>query len=82
MISIIGELRDFGIIIDVGDPCADAREVFEEYGLHLLADPQQGAYDGVLLAVKHREFVNLGLKGLSAFCKKGGIFYDIKEALA
>jgi len=82
VVSIINELRDFGINVDVWDPCADAEEVHEEYGLLLVTDPRPETYDGVLLAVKHQEFVRAGKEGLTAFCRKGGIFYDIKEALS
>ena len=81
VVSIIRELQEFGIIVDVWEPCADAEEVFEEYGIRPLARPRSAAYDGVLMAVKHQEFITMGIDGLKTFCKKGGIFYDIKEAL-
>ena len=80
--SIISELRDFSINVDVWDPCADAEEVYEEYGFRLITDLRPETYDGVLLAVPHKEFVEAGKEGLAAFCRKGGIFYDIKEALS
>jgi UDP-N-acetyl-D-glucosamine/UDP-N-acetyl-D-galactosamine dehydrogenase len=79
--SIVRELQEFGIVVDVWDPCADAEEVHEEYGIRPVARPRPAAYDGVLLAVKHQEFIGMGTEGLKAFCNKGGIFYDIKEAL-
>jgi UDP-N-acetyl-D-galactosamine dehydrogenase len=82
VVSIIKELQDFGIIIDIWDPCADAQEVDDEYGIRPISAPRQEAYDGVILAVKHQEFVILGKEGLRAFCKKGGVFFDLKEALA
>jgi UDP-N-acetyl-D-glucosamine/UDP-N-acetyl-D-galactosamine dehydrogenase len=79
--SIVRELQEFGVVVDVWDPCADAEEVHEEYGIRPIASPRPAAYDGVLLAVKHQEFIGMGAAGLKAFCNKGGIFYDIKEAL-
>ncbi len=82
VISIVKELEEFGIVVDVWDPCADPDEVHEEYGIHPVGAPRTGFYDGVVLAVKHREFVARKKAGLEAFCKEGGIFYDIKEALA
>jgi UDP-N-acetyl-D-galactosamine dehydrogenase len=81
VLNIIDELKDFGIKVDVWDPCADGEEVHEEYGIHPVAVPQKGTYDAVLLAVKHQEFVEMGAEGLKAFGKKNSIFYDIKEAL-
>jgi UDP-N-acetyl-D-glucosamine/UDP-N-acetyl-D-galactosamine dehydrogenase len=79
--SIVHELREFGVVVDVWDPCADTDEVHEEYGFRPVARPNTAGYDGVLLAVKHKEFITMGTAGLKGFCKKGGIFYDIKEAL-
>jgi UDP-N-acetyl-D-glucosamine/UDP-N-acetyl-D-galactosamine dehydrogenase len=81
VVSIIKELREFGMMVDVWDPCADSGEVHEEYGIMPVSAPHTASYDGVILAVKHREFVAKGKTGLIAFCKEGGIFYDIKEAL-
>ncbi|MBN1306762.1 MAG: Vi polysaccharide biosynthesis UDP-N-acetylglucosamine C-6 dehydrogenase TviB, partial [Chitinispirillaceae bacterium] len=82
VVSIIRELEEFGIIVEVWDPCADAEEVFEEYGIHPVSAPASEPYDGVILAVKHREFVTTGIERLIALRKPEGIFYDIKEALA
>jgi len=29
--------------------------------------------------VKHKEFVDIGKKGLCSYLRTGGVFYDIKE---
>ncbi|HEX7510918.1 MAG TPA: nucleotide sugar dehydrogenase [Chitinivibrionales bacterium] len=81
VISIVKELQDFGITVDIWDPGTDAEEVKHEYGIEPIAQPSIGSYDGVLLAVKHREFIALGKNGLLKFLKQNGVFYDIKEAL-
>lgn len=82
VLDIIKELREFGVRIDVWDPWAEAHEVTHEYGLVPLPSPRRGAYDAVVLAVKHRQFIDMGRKGLCGFLKKGGVFYDPKETLA
>ena len=82
VVSIIKELQEFGIGIDVWDPCADTEEVYAEYGIRPIPAPRPAAYDGVILAVKHQEFVTLGKEGLQAFCKKNGVFFDLKEAIS
>lgn len=79
VLDIIYELEAFGVSIDVWDPVADTEEVKEEYGIELTARPGKKMYDAVLFAVKHEEFVKLGRKGLEAFLKPNGEFYDIKE---
>lgn len=82
VLDIIKELRDFGVTIDVWDPIADPAEVKHEYGIDILNKPLPGLYEGVVLAVKHKEFVALGKEGLKRFCNSNGIFYDIKEILS
>jgi UDP-N-acetyl-D-glucosamine/UDP-N-acetyl-D-galactosamine dehydrogenase len=79
VVSIIRELEDYGIKVDVLDPCACSEEVFEEYNISLIAEPAKLFYDGVMLAVKHEIFIGAGVAGLSSYLKPGGIFYDIKE---
>jgi len=82
VMSIVKELREFGIMVDVWDPGADAEEVRHEYGIEPVLNPQPASYDGIVLAVKHREFITLGKTGLLKFLSSpNGIFYDIKEAL-
>lgn len=79
VIDIINELKDFGVNIDLWDPVANGEEVLEEYKIKPINKPQKNKYDGVVLAVKHKEFIDLGKNGLCMFLKKNGIFYDLKE---
>ena len=81
VIDIINELKDFGMSVDVWDPFAHPRDVKHEYNLALCTKPQQNIYDGILLAVKHFQFLDLGVESLKAFGKEHAIFYDIKEVL-
>ena len=57
VITIIKELQEFGILVDVWEPVADREEVRHEYGIMPIAEPEPSSYDGVVLAVKHREFI-------------------------
>ena len=82
VVDIINELQDFGMKVDVWEPVADAGDVKHEYGIVPIKQPKAGAYDGVVLAVKHTKFIELGLNNLKRFLDKGGIFYDIKESFA
>ena len=81
VMDIIKEMRDFGMKVDVWEPVADPAEVKDEYGIVPVELPAPGAYDAVVLAVKHRQFLELGKAGLEKFLIKGGIFYDVKEAM-
>ncbi len=82
VLDIVKELRDFGIHIDITDPSADPAEVKHEYGITLVEKPVLGTYQGVVLAVAHTTFVELGKDALSKYCVPEGVFYDIKELFA
>ena len=81
VITIINELKEFHIAVDVWEPVADAAEIHEEYGIQPIAQPKPESYDGIILAVKHQQFVDLGINGIRKYLTPGGVFYDIKEAL-
>jgi UDP-N-acetyl-D-galactosamine dehydrogenase len=80
VITIINELKDFGIQVDVWDPVAQKDEVKHEYGIDTIAVPEENTYDGVVLAVKHKEFIGMGKEGFEKLLNKNGILYDLKEA--
>ena len=82
VVDIIAELEEYGISVDVHDPWVDAGEAREHYGVELVAEPAAGAYDGIILAVAHRQFRELDAKQLRAFGKEEGhVLYDLKYVL-
>jgi UDP-N-acetyl-D-galactosamine dehydrogenase len=81
VVDIVGELTSYGTEVDVHDPWVDAAEAKEEYGLDLVAAPEEGAYDVVIIAVAHEQFRALGEEGIKAFGKKTSVLYDIKYVL-
>ena len=80
-IDVISELRGYNILVDVCDPWVDAAEAEEEYGITLASGPEQGAYDAVIVAVAHDQFVERGAAVLRELCKPEGILYDVKSVL-
>ncbi|MGB5166289.1 MAG: UDP binding domain-containing protein, partial [Woeseiaceae bacterium] len=81
VIDIVKELGSYGANVDVCDPWVDAAEARDEYGLELVADPEKGGYDAVIVAVAHDQFRKLGASGIKAFCKQNSVLYDIKYVL-
>jgi len=81
VVDIIDELESYGASVDVHDPWVNAEDAMAEYGIELVSEPQQGAYDVVVIAVAHDEFRALGEKGIRAFGKDKSIVYDIKYVL-
>lgn len=81
VIDIINELNSFGCVVDVFDPWADKEEVKHEYNLDLLCsldDVNGKQYEGVILAVAHKQFKELDFSYLK---KNGAVIYDVKGIL-
>ena len=81
VVDVIDGLRDFGVAVDVYDPHANPEEARKEYGLELIDTPQPATYDGIILAVAHQEFREMGAKALRSFGKAGALLYDLKYVL-
>ena len=60
------------------DPLADAETARIDCGVDLIAQPTDGQYDAVILAVAHDAFHTLGAARLRAFGKPGALIYDLK----
>ena len=81
VVDIVAELRSYNAQVDVHDPWVNADEARHEYGLDLVAEPQPGQYDAVILAVAHREFTERGAEGIRALGKPGAVIFDVKRTL-
>jgi UDP-N-acetyl-D-galactosamine dehydrogenase len=78
VIDIIKELRQFNINVDVYDPYAEKKEVEEEYQIKLL-DKIQSTYEGIVLAVSHKVFLNMDLNSFKS--SKSSVVFDTKAFL-
>jgi UDP-N-acetyl-D-galactosamine dehydrogenase len=79
VINVIRELQDFKVDVDVYDPWADSEEVKHEYGLELKSDINVNDYDGIMLAVSHKEFKKLEEPIKKAKQNSNLVVYDIKS---
>jgi UDP-N-acetyl-D-galactosamine dehydrogenase len=82
VIDVIRELAGYSATVEVWDPWVDAAEARREYGLALLEAPRAGAYDAVVLAVAHRDFVEMGAAAIRALAKPDAPLFDVKDALS
>ncbi|WP_411359035.1 Vi polysaccharide biosynthesis UDP-N-acetylglucosamine C-6 dehydrogenase TviB [Pseudidiomarina salilacus] len=78
VVDIIDELKEYGVEVDVYDPWVDAEEAQQEYGVTPVAQPQSAAYDGVVVAVAHNQFKQMGIDGMKALAKSEHVIYDLK----
>ncbi|WP_018867258.1 MULTISPECIES: nucleotide sugar dehydrogenase [unclassified Thioalkalivibrio] len=82
VVDIIQDLHGYHAEVEIWDPWVDAAEARQEYGLELLPDsPDPGRYDAIILAVPHREFIDLGPRGLQRFARERAVIFDVKSVL-
>jgi UDP-N-acetyl-D-galactosamine dehydrogenase len=79
--SIIQELKEFGVHALVVDPYADPDETKHEYGLSLSTMDDLVRLDGMVLAVSHRQYLEMGTASIVARLKPNGVLIDVKSAL-
>ncbi|THJ19657.1 MAG: nucleotide sugar dehydrogenase [Nitrospira sp. CG24D] len=79
--DIINELREYGVQVVVHDPIAESDEAVHEYGIKLVDLKQIKDVDGVILAVAHRSFLEMGLSELLKPLRdlKSGVLIDVKS---
>lgn len=78
VIDVIQELREYGISVDVHDPWVDPAEARAEYGLNIVTTPEPQSYDGLVLAVAHDDFRQLGTEGLLRLLREQHAIFDVK----
>ncbi len=81
VVDIINELREYNCEVEIYDPWVDPKEASREYKINPIKEPKQGVYDAIVIAVKHREFSNMGKESIRKLCREKSIVFDIKYAL-
>jgi len=81
VVDIVQALHGYNAKVDVHDPWVNAAEAEHEYGISPVAEPARGAYDAIIVAVGHQQFVAMGEAGIRAFGKPGAVLYDVKYVL-
>jgi UDP-N-acetyl-D-galactosamine dehydrogenase len=79
--DILTELRQFGINAMIHDPLASAPEAVHEYGLKLTPIEELKSLDGMVFAVSHKHYLELGSARLCELVRDGGVICDVKSAL-
>lgn len=81
VMDMVTELKDFNCVVDVYDPWAAADEAQQEYGISLVAKPETGAYDAIILAVAHDQFKEMGESAIRELGAGTHVLYDLKYLL-
>ncbi len=79
--DILTELEQFGIKALIHDPVANPAEAVHEYGVKLSPLDEFRALDGLILAVSHKAYLEMGQQQLLSSVRDGGVVADVKSAL-
>lgn len=79
IVDVVHELQEYGAEVDIYDPWVDSDEAMHEYGVTLVEEPKKSTYQGIILGVAHREFVEMGADKIRGFGSQGHVFYDLKS---
>ncbi len=79
--DILRELEQFGIQAAIHDPYANAADAKHEYGVKLASFDEMQELDALVLAVSHREYLELGADKIAARLRDGGVLLDVKSVL-
>ncbi|NOZ32670.1 MAG: nucleotide sugar dehydrogenase, partial [Alphaproteobacteria bacterium] len=79
VLDVINTLRGFRAEITVWDPWVDPARCQAEFGVASVREmPAPGRHDGLVAAVGHEEFHELGPAGVRALGCPGAVLYDVK----
>ncbi|HET9576100.1 MAG TPA: UDP binding domain-containing protein, partial [Nitrospira sp.] len=76
-------LQEYGVQVVVHDPLADSEEAVAEYGLHLSEWGSLTNADGIVLAVAHQAYVEMGPQKILDLLRnqEHGVLIDVKSVL-
>ncbi len=78
IVDVIKALKEYHVNITIYDPWANPEDVLHEYNLQTTNVLPSDRFDAVVLAVSHKDFLNLDLEKLR---KENSVLYDVKGVL-
>ena len=82
VIDIVNGLRRYNAVVDVYDPWIDVAEARREYQLDCLPVlPTTPQYAAIVVAVGHRQFLDMGEAGIRNLGLPGAVVFDVKGIL-
>ena len=82
VIDLVNEFKGFNSNVDVYDPWVDSSESKHEYGVVPVESLKEGYYDAIVIAVAHKEFIDMSVEKIRGYGKQKHVLYDIKYILS
>lgn len=79
VVDIFKELESYGVEVFVHDPVADPVEAAHEYGINLCQWGDLPQADAMIVAVAHKEYVDMSPRALQGKMIHGGCLIDVKS---
>jgi len=81
VLDMISEFREYSVAVDVFDPWISKDEFPENIDCEFIDNLENNKYDGLILAVPHKEFVQLDPTSFRNLCKVNSVIFDLKSVL-
>ena len=78
-VDIVNYLRSKNCEVDVYDPWVSKEEALKEFNIELINNPKEKYYHGIIIAVAHKEFKQMGINKIRTFGEEDHIVYDLKH---
>ena len=72
-------LKKRNLQLDLFDPVANQEEFKKLYKTKLVKNIRNNFYDGIIVSVRHLNFVKLGFEKIKKYAKKESIIFDLKS---
>lgn len=79
VVDVVEELQSYHANVEVYDPWVNPQDAEEAYGLVPVKELEAGRYHGIVLAVAHRQFKEMGIERIRALGRAEHVLYDIKH---
>ena len=79
IIDVVDELKSFNCNVEIYDPWVDSKEVMKSFDISPVQSLKKKSYDGVIIAVAHKEFLKMGINNIKSLCKPSNVIYDLKH---
>lgn len=77
VINLFESLKKKGCKVDITDKNVDGNYFKKKYNTPLLKSPPKCSYDGIILAVPHKIYIDKGVNYIRKFGKENHLFFDL-----
>ena len=78
VLDLMSKLNSNNLKIEAFDPWVEQGDLPSSPHINMISQPKKNFYDGIILAVAHNQFLDLGVQNIKDFAKKTHVFFDLK----